>query len=366
MHRLALRADHSRNRIILWRGSLAMRQDPRTVRQVSTPKYPLKIWQHIQLKQTGSTTHRGQPHARLISWDAVASCWLRGSPVGLPQITPRNELPRWLSVLWDAGVTPISLVRALGPAGPCLVRQVSRLRWGHVLNPEQLKATASYIWHVNAGPPCADIAIVRLLRAGAWPRKAIAPLLIRLQVPMTFLYGDLDWMGYHHSLPVVDGIHGQYQRYSPASEHTALLTANKPEAARVYIVEQADHQLFMTAGEQIANALIHDFERLTLSADKFAQAKIKTLARANADRVVIHNMIGERNASTAPLPNVTPPAFAGSADAVSGQERMAAAGNAFICEPLHNVHGALFLLPSQGPPLPPSHHRHNRRDFERR
>eukprot|EP00457_Paulinella_chromatophora_P003242 gb/GEZN01003248.1/.p1 GENE.gb/GEZN01003248.1/~~gb/GEZN01003248.1/.p1 ORF type:complete len:662 (+),score=79.26 gb/GEZN01003248.1/:91-2076(+) len=170
------------------------------------------------------------------------------SPVGLPAHTSPRPLPRLAHFLWDSGVTPIVILRLFGPVGPALSRLLARLRWGDVLTERQAVATANYLWHINAGVRCADVSIVRLLKAGAWPRKPLAPMLSQLQLPVTFVYGDHDWMGYGHCLPVIDQVNRKFQ-----GEH------KQREAARVYIVEQSDHQVFMTQGLALARVVIHDF-----------------------------------------------------------------------------------------------------------
>eukprot|EP00808_Paulinella_micropora_P011885 g75594.t1 len=233
------------------------------------------------------------------------------SPVGVPHKdeTPRTMMSptfRFLGVLWDMGVTPIQLIRFLGPLGPSFLRFACALRWGSVMTQEQIVATANYIWHVNAGPPCSDQAIVRILRVGAWSRQALGPILTQLQVPVTFLYGESDWMGYEHSLPVVDALHQQrrqqvrnaweQKKQAPqtptnvngstgtivngqstdlSASHAVgssgnLLDLEDPSEgastrdnlfnghARVYLVREAGHQLFIMNGLACARIVIHD------------------------------------------------------------------------------------------------------------
>eukprot|EP00457_Paulinella_chromatophora_P002690 gb/GEZN01002695.1/.p1 GENE.gb/GEZN01002695.1/~~gb/GEZN01002695.1/.p1 ORF type:complete len:607 (+),score=64.70 gb/GEZN01002695.1/:100-1920(+) len=209
------------------------------------------------------------------------------SPVGIPHKpeTPKSQMSitfRVLGVLWDWGLTPIQLIRFLGPVGPYFMRFISRLRWGNWLTPAQVTATADYIWHVNAGPVCSDLSIVRLLRVGAWSRQALGPILTQLQVPVTFLYGESDWMGYEHSLPVVDALHQQRRRQvrkawdqrkegapspfkSPSQDSKEVQDEGASTQdnlfnghARVYLVREAGHQLFIMNGLTCARIVIHD------------------------------------------------------------------------------------------------------------
>eukprot|EP00456_Euglypha_rotunda_P005223 TRINITY_DN10887_c0_g2_i2.p1 TRINITY_DN10887_c0_g2~~TRINITY_DN10887_c0_g2_i2.p1 ORF type:complete len:116 (-),score=17.80 TRINITY_DN10887_c0_g2_i2:11-358(-) len=69
-----------------------------------------------------------------------------------------------------------------------------RWRLSEGLEGLNLKTLSDYVYHLNVGPPCGELALPLLLAPGAWPRLPLGPRLQEIQVPIDFVYGEHDWM----------------------------------------------------------------------------------------------------------------------------------------------------------------------------
>ncbi|CAG9464868.1 unnamed protein product [Pedinophyceae sp. YPF-701] len=104
------------------------------------------------------------------------------------------------SKLWNKGLTPGALTRAMGPLGKLVVYSYTQKRFhdqpdgGVPLEKEELHHFKRYIYHVTAQPKCGDAALRFILAPYAWPRNALGPHLRHRKVPMTVLFGDKDWL----------------------------------------------------------------------------------------------------------------------------------------------------------------------------
>ncbi|CAG9464433.1 unnamed protein product [Pedinophyceae sp. YPF-701] len=99
--------------------------------------------------------------------------------------------------LWDWGVTPGHIIRTLGPLGRRMVEgYVSRRfsQYGTGLTPEDVEVFKHYVYHILAAPGSGEHALRHLLAPFAWARSPIGPELAKLRMPVTFIYGEGDWM----------------------------------------------------------------------------------------------------------------------------------------------------------------------------
>lgn len=117
----------------------------------------------------------------------------------------RPALVRWAERAWDDGVTHGSILRALGPfgLGEKLMRRYAGGRFsahGGGLSSDEADAVGSYLHQITAQEGSGEHALRHLLGFGAW---AHAPLGQRLEalsgVPVSFVYGQRDWMKYEHA-----------------------------------------------------------------------------------------------------------------------------------------------------------------------
>uniref|UniRef100_L2FDQ7 Alpha/beta hydrolase, putative n=1 Tax=Colletotrichum fructicola (strain Nara gc5) TaxID=1213859 RepID=L2FDQ7_COLFN len=151
---------------------------------------------------------------------------------------PKRPLPGWLVWLWDANVSPFSIVRFTGPLGPRFVSGWTSRRFNHL--------------------PAADgeYALPYILAPGAYARS---PIINRIDgvgrqviekngekiretgIPVVFMYGENDWMD-------------------------ALLTATDEEKARengsakVKVISKAGHHLYLDNADEFNDFIRKEME----------------------------------------------------------------------------------------------------------
>lgn len=118
---------------------------------------------------------------------------------------PRKPLPKWLTTLWDANISPFSLVRWTGPLGPRLVSGWTSRRFSH-LPPEEAQALHDYSYSLFRQRGSGEYALAYILAPGAFARS---PLIRRIQGV------GRQWLGAHEG-PIVDGADRQPSQSSEA------------------------------------------------------------------------------------------------------------------------------------------------------
>lgn len=110
--------------------------------------------------------------------------------------TLRGQLFRACIACWDWGLTPMSVIRTFGPWGRSLVNGYvnKRFNQGHPLNADEVDAFQKYMYHIVAAKGSGEFALHHLLAPFAWARYPIEQRLAELNVPVTFIYGEFDWM----------------------------------------------------------------------------------------------------------------------------------------------------------------------------
>ena len=90
---------------------------------------------------------------------------------------PRRPLPKWLTYLWDANISPFSFVRWSGPLGPRLVSGWTSRRFSHLPQEEAL-ALHDYAYSLFRLRGSGEYALAYILAPGAFARS---PLIRRIQ-----------------------------------------------------------------------------------------------------------------------------------------------------------------------------------------
>ncbi|CAG8502699.1 2798_t:CDS:2 [Ambispora gerdemannii] len=128
------------------------------------------------------------------------------SPVGIP-INPYKDknseiktpggrrVPGWIVRLWNANITPQSVLRWTGPFGPSLVSRYTSQRFAYLEEQDRIDLH-DYIYHISLAPGSGEYALSKILAPGAFARKPLIHRLSQLKMPTTFLYGENDWMDY--------------------------------------------------------------------------------------------------------------------------------------------------------------------------
>ncbi|KAL2153798.1 hypothetical protein VTH82DRAFT_4953 [Thermothelomyces myriococcoides] len=124
---------------------------------------------------------------------------------------PKRPIPGWLAWLWDANVSPFSIVRMTGPLGPRFVSGWTFRRFNH-LPPVEKEALHTYSYSLFRQRGSGEYALPYLLAPGAYARSPLihriqevgrqvlqpatetAPAVRETGIPVVFLYGENDWM----------------------------------------------------------------------------------------------------------------------------------------------------------------------------
>lgn len=180
---------------------------------------------------------------------------------------PRRPLPKWLTYLWDANISPFSIVRWAGPLGPRFVSGWTSRRFSH-LPAEESQALHDYAYSLFRQRGSGEYALAYILAPGAFARS---PLIRRIQgvgrqyiapdpktpdapkkretgYPIIMMYGEHDWMD----------IAGGYAAEQKIKEEKArvLATATKEEhdkdngLAKVVVIKKAGHHVYLDGWEQ--------------------------------------------------------------------------------------------------------------------
>nr|POE94421.1 putative cardiolipin-specific deacylase, mitochondrial [Quercus suber] len=209
--------------------------------------------------------------------DAVAT---NGQP-------PRKPLPRWLTTLWDANISPFSLVRLTGPLGPRLVSGWTSRRFSHLPN-DEAQALHDYSYSLFRQQGSGEYVLAYVLAPGAFARS---PLIRRIQgvgrqyltvhnlpepdcaaanpsasaaakklretgIPIVIMYGDGDWMD----------VNGGYdaEKLINQEKKKALANASETEKAqengsvKVSIIRKAGHHLYLEGHDQFNREILEE------------------------------------------------------------------------------------------------------------
>lgn len=190
-------------------------------------------------------------------------------PSGAPGSKPeRRPLPGWLVWLWDANVSPFSVVRASGPLGPRLVSGWTSRRFSH-LPPAEADALHTYTYSLFRQRGSGEYALPYLLAPGAYARRPVinriqdvgrqpippavaaatsaatgaAPATREFGYPIVMMYGDHDWMD-------VAGGYAAQEKIKRRIEHTLLHGTPEEQrhengSAKVVLIRNAGHHLYL-------------------------------------------------------------------------------------------------------------------------
>lgn len=200
------------------------------------------------------------------------------------QPPPRRNMPKWLVTLWDANISPFSLVRLSGPLGPRLVSGWTSRRFSH-LPSEESQALHDYSYSLFRQRGSGEYALAYVLAPGAFARS---PLIRRIHgvgrqfleahkepsvdnasstpasltskvretgVPIVFMYGENDWMD-------VAGGYDSQERLKQEKKK-ALAQASEKEKqlengdAKVMVVRKAGHHVYLDGWEEF-NEMIRE------------------------------------------------------------------------------------------------------------
>jgi cardiolipin-specific phospholipase len=194
---------------------------------------------------------------------------------------PRRPLPKWLTLLWDANISPFSIVRWTGPLGPRFVSGWTSRRFSH-LPANESEVLHSYAYSLFRQRGSGEYALAYILAPGAFARN---PLLRRIQgvgrqnippppssttsissqpptkehgIPIVMMYGEHDWMD-------VAGGFAAEQKLKEEKEKvlkTATPEEKKKEngSAKVVIIQKAGHHVYLDGWEEFNEVMRKEME----------------------------------------------------------------------------------------------------------
>jgi cardiolipin-specific phospholipase len=203
---------------------------------------------------------------------------------------PKRKMPWWLTSLWDANISPFSLVRLTGPIGPRLVSGWTSRRFSF-LPEDEAQALHDYSYSLFRQRGSGEYALAHVLAPGAFARS---PLIRRIQgvgrqflephaetlpddaasnppsvdaatvarvrretgIPVVFMYGENDWMD-------VNGGHASVEKMM-AERKKALARASEEEKERengeykVTVIKKAGHHVYLDGWEQFNQEMLDE------------------------------------------------------------------------------------------------------------
>lgn len=161
-----------------------------------TNKYPERVEKLILVSPVGvpknpyEKSTNTMPDANVNTSAPETSLGAEFSDIDEP--VQKNPLPRWVTTLWDANVSPFVFVRFAGPLGPKLTSGWTGRRFSHI-PVEQQTLLHNYAYEIFKSKGSGEYALAYLLAPGAYARSCLLDV-IPTKVPVLMLYGDRDWM----------------------------------------------------------------------------------------------------------------------------------------------------------------------------
>lgn len=205
--------------------------------------------------------------------------------------TPKRPLPSWLVWLWDANVSPFSIVRMAGPLGPRFVSGWSSRRFNH-LPAEESQALHDYSFSIFKQKGSGEYALAYILAPGAYARRpvinridqvgrqtlpppagedgAVKPALKETGIPIVFMYGENDWMDVAGGLAAEEKLKAAQAKALQSA--TAEEKRNENGSTRVVVVPKAGHHLYLDNPDDFNELLRKEMED-TIAAEKRRKSK---------------------------------------------------------------------------------------------
>ncbi|KAK5138499.1 hypothetical protein LTR08_000085 [Meristemomyces frigidus] len=210
---------------------------------------------------------------------------------------PRRPTPKWLTTLWDANISPFSVVRLAGPIGPRLVSGWTSRRFGS-LPADEAQALHDYSYSLFRQKGSGEYALAYVLAPGAFARS---PLIRRIQgvgrqylevhsqpepdaeasspshkaretgVPIVMLYGDHDWMD-------IKGGYASKEKLEEEKEK-ALANATSREkqlengSVKVVQIRNAGHHVYLDGSEQFNEEILDEMRDVEKRQKRLAAVK---------------------------------------------------------------------------------------------
>ncbi|KAF2168350.1 hypothetical protein M409DRAFT_21784 [Zasmidium cellare ATCC 36951] len=198
---------------------------------------------------------------------------------------PRRQMPKWFATLWDANISPFSLVRLSGPLGPRLVSGWTSRRFSH-LPEDEAQSLHDYSYSLFRQRGSGEYALAYILAPGAFARS---PLIRRIHgvgrqylevhkepspdnssatsssaaskvretgIPVVMLYGESDWMDVAGGYASEEAINAEKKKaLAQASDREKKLENGD---VKVSIIRKAGHHVYLDGYEQFNNEIFDE------------------------------------------------------------------------------------------------------------
>ncbi|EAU84547.2 abhydrolase domain-containing protein 4 [Coprinopsis cinerea okayama7 len=168
---------------------------------------------------------------------------LRSSQKRHSHQTNQSFSRRIFSYLWEEGFSPFQVVRSTLFWGPWLVGKYSSRRF-QGLTEEDTRDLHDYILNITFAKGSGEYCISHLLEPGAHARMPIVDRIAGVKVPVTFVYGDHDWMDPVGGMQSVE----------------KLRQAGNGEG-KMYIVNNAGHHLYLDNPDAVNALLLKELDK---------------------------------------------------------------------------------------------------------
>ncbi|KAJ7283927.1 Alpha/Beta hydrolase protein [Mycena rebaudengoi] len=150
---------------------------------------------------------------------------------------------RLFTYLWEEGWSPFQLVRNTLFWSPMLVGKYSSRRFSG-LTEEDTRDMHDYILNITLAKGSGEYCISHILSPGAHARMPLVDRIAALKIPVTFVYGDHDWMDPEGGEQSVEN----------------LRKAGNGEG-RSYIVNNAGHHVYLDNPKAVNDLIVKELDR---------------------------------------------------------------------------------------------------------
>jgi cardiolipin-specific phospholipase len=205
-----------------------------------------------------------------------------------PNAAPKRPIPKWVSYLWDANISPFSIIRWSGPLGPRFVSGWTSRRFSH-LPPDEAQVLHDYSYSLFRQRGSGEYALAYILAPGAFARS---PLIRRIQgvgrqtipattatgkvtsthketgIPVVMMYGENDWMDIAGGYAAEQKMKEEKERV--LKDATAEERERENGSAKVVVIQKAGHHLYLDGPDQFNEVMRKEMEQTSSDTKKWA------------------------------------------------------------------------------------------------
>ncbi|KAA1466100.1 alpha/beta-hydrolase [Dentipellis sp. KUC8613] len=144
--------------------------------------------------------------------------------------------------LWEEGWSPFQVVRSTVFWGPMLVGKYSSRRFS-ALGEEQSREMHEYFMNISLAKGSGEYCISHLLAPGAHARMPLVDRIAELKIPVTFVYGEHDWMDPDGGVAAIDN-----------------MRAAGNNQGRMYVIPHAGHHVYLDNAKAVNKLLMKELD----------------------------------------------------------------------------------------------------------